>query len=149
MSDANDLSPAELDALNGLFDAAREGDRTLLAAVDAGVPVNLTNSNGDTLLILAAYREQPEIAAGLLERGADPDRINDRGQTAIACAVFRQSEEIVRMLLNAGADPKLGAQPAREIARFFGLDAIGAVLDEAAGASEGQGHSDGPRPDAN
>jgi ankyrin repeat protein len=35
---------------------ARSGDADALAAyIDAGVPVNLTNDKGDTLLMLAAY----------------------------------------------------------------------------------------------
>jgi uncharacterized protein len=38
-----------------LFDMARSGDTATLAAyLDAGVPVNLTNGAGDTLVMLAA-----------------------------------------------------------------------------------------------
>ncbi|RQX18985.1 hypothetical protein DLJ57_28700, partial [Micromonospora chalcea] len=89
-----------------MFDLARAGATEELAAnVDAGLPVNLTNAKGDTLLILAAYHAHPDTVAALLARGADPARVNDRGQTALAAAVFRRQEAAVRALLDAGADP--------------------------------------------
>ena len=78
-----------------MFDLARAGATEELAAnVDAGLPVNLTNAKGDTLLILAAYHAHPDTVAALLARGADPARVNDRGQTALAAAVFRLSSSL-------------------------------------------------------
>ena len=94
-----------------------------------GVPVNLTNDKGDTLLILAAYHGHPETVAALLDRGADHDRVNDRGQTALAAAVFRQSEPAVAALLAAGADADAGIPSARATAVFFELPAMAALLD--------------------
>ena len=120
-----DLSPDELAFLQSAFELARTGETTqLIGYVDAGLPVNLTNSSGDTLLILAAYHKHGELVVALLERGADHARINDRGQTALAAAVFRQDEPVVRALLDAGADPGLGPKSAVEIARFFDLPAM-------------------------
>ncbi|MFE4462784.1 ankyrin repeat domain-containing protein, partial [Nocardia tengchongensis] len=50
------MSPEVLELAGKIFDLARTGDAATLAAyLDAGVPVNLTNDNGDTLLMLAAY----------------------------------------------------------------------------------------------
>jgi hypothetical protein len=47
-----------------MFELARDGGTEELAAnVDAGLPVNLTNDKGDTLLILAAYHGHPETVA--------------------------------------------------------------------------------------
>ena len=41
-----------LDLASRIFDMARSGDAATLAAyLDAGVPVNLTNTNGDTLVM--------------------------------------------------------------------------------------------------
>ena len=115
-----------------VFDLARGGITEELAAyVDAGVPANLTNDKGDTLLILAAYHGHQETVAALLERGADAGRANDRGQTALAAAVFKQSEETVRTLLAAGADPDAGGPTARETAAFFDLPVMTALLDDA------------------
>ena len=120
-----DLTPDELAFLQSAFELARNGETGQLAGyVDAGLPVNLTNSSGDTLLILAAYHKHGELVAALLERGADHARVNDRGQTALAAAVFRQDEPVVRALLDAGADPELGPKSAVGIARFFDLPAM-------------------------
>jgi ankyrin repeat protein len=113
-----------------VFDLARGGHtEELTAYVDAGVPVNLTNDKGDTLLLLAAYHGHPETVDALLHRGADHTRANDRGQTALAAAVFRQSTESVTRLLDAGADPDGGGPSARSTAVFFELPAMTELLD--------------------
>ncbi|WP_030274270.1 ankyrin repeat domain-containing protein [Micromonospora globosa] len=115
-----------------MFDLARAGATEELAAnVDAGLPVNLTNAKGDTLLILAAYHAHPDTVAALLARGADPARVNDRGQTALAAAVFRRQAAAVRALLDAGADPDHGGPSAVETARFFELPDMLALLGRA------------------
>jgi ankyrin repeat protein len=112
-----------------MFDLARTGDtRRLAEAVDAGIPVNLTNGSGDSLLILAAYHGHPDTVAALLERGADTGRINDRGQTALGAAAFRRSGRIVEALLEAGADPALGPRSALDVARYFDLPEMLALL---------------------
>jgi ankyrin repeat protein len=117
-----------------VFDLARAGRTDELAAcVGAGVPANLTNDKGDTLLILAAYHGHPDTVAALLERGADHGRVDDRGQTALGAAVFRRSAASVRALLAAGADPGLGRQSARATAAFFGLPAMVDLLDAGRG----------------
>ena len=116
------IDPGVIELAGRVFDLARGGHTEELAAhVDAGVPVNLTNDKGDTLLILAAYHQHPGTVAALLERSADHSRVNDRGQTALAAAVFRQSAETVQRLLDAGADPDAGGPSARATATFFEL----------------------------
>ena len=124
------IDPGVVELAGRVFDLARGGHTEELAAyVDAGVPVNLTNDKGDTLLILAAYHGHPETVGALLDRGADHSRANDRGQTALAAAVFRQSTETVTRLLTAGADPDAGGQSARATATFFDLSAMVELLD--------------------
>ncbi|NEK85036.1 ankyrin repeat domain-containing protein [Blastococcus saxobsidens] len=124
------IDPDVIELAGRVFDLARGGYTDELAAyVDAGVPANLTNDKGDTLLILAAYHGHPETVAALLARGADHARANDRGQTALAAAVFKQSAETVQALLAAGADPDAGGPSAREMATFFDLPAMAALLD--------------------
>jgi uncharacterized protein len=104
-----------------LFDLARAGKTGALCAyVDAGVPANLHNQKGDTLLMLAAYNGHADTVRALVERGADPDQANDRGQTPLAGAVFKQELEVVRALLEAGADPYAGTPSALDTARMFG-----------------------------
>jgi uncharacterized protein len=123
------IDPGVIELAGRVFDLARGGHTDELAAyVDAGVPVNLTNDKGDTLLILAAYHGHPGTVAALLERDADHARVNDRGQTALAAAVFRQSTDTVRQLLAAGADPDAGGPSARATAAFFDLPAMTDLL---------------------
>jgi uncharacterized protein len=127
---AEPIDPGVVELAGRVFDLARGGHTGELAAyVDAGVPVNLTNDKGDTLLILAAYHGHPETVGALLDRGADHSRANDRGQTALAAAVFRQSAEAVTRLLEAGADPAAGGPSARATATFFDLPAMVELLD--------------------
>jgi uncharacterized protein len=124
-----ELSDDELAFLQGVLDLAREGETGELAAViERGVPVNLTGGTGDTLLILAAYHDHPATVRMLLERGADHGRVNDRGQTALGAAVFRRSAESTTLLLEHGADPDAGGRSAKEIAAFFELDEMAALL---------------------
>jgi ankyrin repeat protein len=127
---AEPIDPGVIELAGRVFDLARSGSTEELAAyVDAGVPVNLTNDKGDTLLILAAYHSHPETVVALLERGADHSRANDRGQTALAAAVFRQSADTVARLLAAGADPDAGGPSARATAAFFELPEMTRLLD--------------------
>ncbi|GAA1151296.1 ankyrin repeat domain-containing protein [Nesterenkonia lutea] len=125
-----ELTAEQMEFLASMFDVARSGrTQELLDLVDRGVPVNLSNDKGDSLLILAVYNDHTELAEGLLARGADVHRINDRGQTALGCAVFRQNEEATRALLAAGSDPHLGRQSAYAVAEIFSLDSMRAILD--------------------
>ena len=126
---APELTADEVDFLLEVVDLARTGQTHLLAdAIKAGVPVNLTNAAGDTLLILAAYHCHLDTVEMLLEHGADSARVNDRGQTALAAATFRRHVPIVTVLLAAGADPDAGERSARQIATFFGLADMAALL---------------------
>lgn len=119
-SDEPAHDPEVLELAQKIFDLARAGEAATVAAyVDAGVPANLTNDKGDSLLMLAAYHGRPETVRALLERGADPDRANDRGQTPIAGAVFKGEDEVVRALFEAGADPRGGQPSAVDTARMF------------------------------
>ncbi|MEU7767456.1 ankyrin repeat domain-containing protein [Nocardia sp. NPDC049190] len=118
---ADEIDPELLELAGKVFDFARRGDAAGLAAfVDAGVPVNLTNDAGDTLLMLAAYHGHDDAVAALLERSADPNRTNDKGQTPLAGAVFKGETGIARLLTAAGADPDAGTPSARAAAVMFG-----------------------------
>ena len=99
---------------------ARAGRTQELAPyLQAGIPANLTNDRGDTLLMLAAYHGHPETVELLLEHGAEPDRLNDRGQSPLAGAVFKGEDAVVRALVRAGADPDAGTPTARASAQMF------------------------------
>jgi uncharacterized protein len=123
------VEPELLDLAARLFDMARTGDAAVLAAyLDAGVPATLTNTNGDTLVMLASYYGHESTVAALVERGADIDRHNNRGQTPLSGAVFKNETTIMELLLQAGADPLAGSPSALETARFFGRDEVARLL---------------------
>jgi uncharacterized protein len=130
--EAGDEDIAEL--AGRVFDMARHGDADTLAVyLDAGVPVNLTNSKGDTLVMPASYYGHPETVRVLTARGADVNRPNDRGQTPASgrcphAPVFKGEDEVVWLSpasgrcpqLDAGADPYAGGPNAVETAWVFG-----------------------------
>lgn len=128
-SDEPAHDPEVLELAQKIFDLARHGDTDTVAAyIDAGVPANLTDDKGDSLIMLASYHGHPGAVRVLLERGADPDRPNDKGQTPLAGAVFKGEDEVVDALLNGGADPRAGTPSALETARMFGKDELVARL---------------------
>jgi uncharacterized protein len=114
-----------MDLAARVFDMARGGDAASLAAyLDAGVPVNLTNTNGDTLVMLATYYCHEAAVAALIARGADVNRVNKRGQTPLAGSVFKNDTAITQRLLAADADPLYGSPCALETARYFGREEL-------------------------
>lgn len=78
------------------------------AMLDAGMPVDSKNREGDTALLTAAGYRQPGLVRLLLDRGADPNLTGRTGRTALAEAAWDGEVGIMRMLLEAGADPSAG-----------------------------------------
>jgi uncharacterized protein len=121
--DASVDSPPDrqlVEIAHACFDFARAGDTARLRAyVEQGVPANLTDAVGNTLLMLAAYHGHADTVSALVSLGADPDRTNDRGQSPLAGAIFKGDDDVVRVLLAAGADPDVGTPNARATARMF------------------------------
>jgi hypothetical protein len=112
-----------------MFDLARQGSMTLVDYVKAGLPPNLTNNRGDTLLMLAAYHGHAELVQALLSLKpedmriahdvADPNQLNGRGQSIVAGAVFKGYDEVIRVLIENGADPLAGQPNAEDTAKMF------------------------------
>ena len=114
------LPPEALDLATKLFDYARQGKTAELRQyISAGIPVNLTNYKGDTLLMLAAYYGNLDTVKMLLDNGADTDVLNERGQSPIAGAVFKGYDEIVKIMAERGADLAAGQPNAIDSARMF------------------------------
>lgn len=115
-----DLPPEAIELATKLFDYARHGDTANLAAyIDKGIPVNLTNQSGDTLLMLAAYHGHVDTVNMLLKKGADPDALNGKGQSPIAGAVFKGHDAVVRALFDAGASVTAGKPNAADCVKMF------------------------------
>lgn len=87
-----------------VFERAREGDAVMLRRLlEKGLPANLRNHKGDTLLMLASYHGHLEAVRVLLEHGADPGIANDKGQLPLAGAAFKGDLAMLRLLLEHGA----------------------------------------------
>lgn len=112
-----------------VFNLARHGDAGELAdLLDQGLPVNLRNDKGDTLLMLAAYNGNGPAIDVLLDRGADPDLANDKGQVPLAGAAFKGDLPLAKQLLERGAAVNAGDRTPLMIAAMFDRVAIAEVL---------------------
>lgn len=148
---ARNLPPEALDLASKLFDYAREGKTGALGQyLQAGIPANLTNSSGQTLLMLAAYYNHAETVSMLIRRGADPNSLNDQGQSPLAGAVFKDYEDVVRVLVDEGkADPHAGQPDAYECVGMFKREKIARVLGIELPEGGGQGGVEGAQEAAN
>lgn len=133
---ASQLPPEAIELATKLFDFARQGKTAELRQyIHAGIPVNLTNGKGDTLLMLASYHSHLDTVSMLLERGADVNVLNERGQSPIAGAVFKGNPDMVKALVEGGADVYAGQPNAVDSAAMFRRDDLAALL-----GLEGQEH---------
>jgi ankyrin repeat protein len=74
------------------------------ALIDGGVDVNATDSKGTYPLMLAcSYKDNDEMIALLLEKGADPNIFGPNGETPLGLA-SKYSLKAVQMLVEKGAD---------------------------------------------
>lgn len=125
------LSPA-LRAQTSPFDVARKGtlaDMQQLYAKDRTV-VNAVDGNGSSMLVLACYRGNKDVAAFLVSHGADVNYNSGRG-TALMAAVMNGDDTIVRTLLDAKANPDStdpSGKTALIYAAFFNKEDIVATL---------------------
>ncbi|AAZ55571.1 ankyrin repeat domain-containing protein [Thermobifida fusca] len=131
-ADPEGIDPQVVELATTIFALARAGDTASLDAyIRAGVPANLTNDQGDTLVMLAAYYGHADTVECLCRHGADVNRLNDRGQSPLAGAVFKDEDAVVKTLLAHGADPTLGQPSAIDTARMFGKEHYLELFDNA------------------
>ncbi|MEK7953639.1 ankyrin repeat domain-containing protein [Luteolibacter soli] len=121
------------------LDAARQGDTEMLRPMlEAGMPVELKDSKGNTLLMLAAYHGNTEAVELLLEHQAEADARNDRGQTPLAGVAFKGHLSVARILLAAGANPLAdqgGGKTPAVFAAMFGHPDMVTLLEKSSGPS--------------
>jgi ankyrin repeat protein len=110
MADAG-LDDATLEFAHQVFNLARSGESDELARLlGQGLPPNLRNDKGDSLLMLASYHGHLDAVKVLLDHNADPDLRNLNGQTPIAGAAFKGNLPMIELLLEHGADVE-GSSP--------------------------------------
>lgn len=99
-----------------LLFAARVGDlASAKLLVAAGADVNDTAPYGTSATVVAAHSGHGDVAAFLLEKGADPNAAR-AGYSALHAAIMQRDERLVRILLTHGANPNaavLHSTPAR------------------------------------
>ncbi|QSZ31198.1 hypothetical protein DSL72_000761 [Monilinia vaccinii-corymbosi] len=114
------LPPEAIAFASKMYDAARNGDiEVFKQALPAGLPANMTNEKGDSLIMLAAYHGHAPLVRLLLQHGANPNSLNDRGQSPLAGAVFKGEAEVVEALLEGNADPDHGSPSALRAVELF------------------------------
>ncbi|MFI5662648.1 ankyrin repeat domain-containing protein [Streptomyces sp. NPDC051684] len=118
------LTPEQTERVVALaLDLARAGDTAeLVEFVEHGLPVNVTDAQTNSLLMLAAYHGHADTVRALLRLGADPDLRNARDQSPVAGALFKGADDVAVALLEAGADLDTGTPTARAAASLFGRE---------------------------
>lgn len=109
---APEAGSSEGDAWNPLALAVTVGTAEIVAVLrDAGFSSDITDERGYSLLMLASYRGQPELVAGLLQPrngqpGASPNAVaHSDGKTALMYAAHAHRADAMKILLAAGANP--------------------------------------------
>jgi ankyrin repeat protein len=137
-TEAEEKRYAELQEI--ALDAAREGEvDTLHPMIQAGLPIELKDSKGNSLLMLAAYHGQVSMVRMLLAAGADPDARNDREQTPLAGVAFKGYLEVAQVLVESGADANAdqgGGRTPIMFAAMFGHQAMVEYLEAKIGSSK-------------
>ncbi|KAG9241276.1 ankyrin repeat-containing domain protein [Calycina marina] len=114
------LLPEAIAFAGRMYNSARAGQIDIFKqALPAGLPANMTNEKGDSLVMLAAYHGHAPLVTLLIQHGADPNKINDRGQSPLAGAVFKGEATVIEALLAGGADPDHGTPSATEAVTLF------------------------------
>ena len=89
-----------------LLDAVRRGDhRAVRELLQNHADVNAAQPDGSTALVLAADRDDAEVAGLLVRAGANVNAANEYGATALSVACTRGNIAMIKILLEAKADP--------------------------------------------
>mmetsp|Transcript_37442 Transcript_37442/g.38124 ORF Transcript_37442/g.38124 Transcript_37442/m.38124 type:complete len:220 (+) Transcript_37442:125-784(+) len=103
---AQGISSADVE---DIFSYARHGRAEDIERLfDRGVPVNVRDSYGNTILTIASQNGNKRIAKIALRRGADINARNFKGNTPLHyCAHYGYGETLGRYLIEKGADQYL------------------------------------------
>ena len=100
------IAPAVSSADVRLLDAVLKGDRnSVQALLKSRVDVNTSQPDGSTALMLAAERNDTEIAGLLIRARALVNAANEYGATALSVACATGNVALITLLLEAHADP--------------------------------------------
>lgn len=89
-----------------LLDAVRQGKiPEVLRWLEDGLPADWQDTEGCSLIFLAAYHRRWAVIDGLLAHGASVDLPDRRGWTPLFWAAFNGHADIVSFLIGRGANP--------------------------------------------
>jgi ankyrin repeat protein len=134
--DPNTIEPERGDS--GLILALRENASRVfsLLLLQPAIDVEARARNGDTALMIAAYKSNKDAVVALLNKGAEPNR---PGWTALHYAASAGSNEVVQILLDAAAyidaESPNKTTPIMMAARGGHILTVKLLLDEGADAS--------------
>lgn len=99
------VSPAQAQSLEEGFRAALGGDLGIVKSlVERGNPVDSSDADGSTLLMLAAREGHARVVEYLIEQKAVVNRRNKFGDTALMGACIKGKLDVVKLLLDHGAE---------------------------------------------
>jgi ankyrin repeat protein len=85
------------------LDFARDGETYILQSMlDSGLPIELQDTKGNTLLMLSSYNGNYETSKMLIEYGANINSVNDHGHSIIAGVAFKGYLDICKLLVENG-----------------------------------------------
>ena len=130
-----------------LVDAVKhQNTDEIRALLTQQLDVNATEGDGSTALHWAAYRDDLQTVALLIQAGANPNPANEHGVTPLSLACTNGNAAMVETLLAAGADAnaalKTGETVLMTCARAGSAEAVTAILTRGAdvNAKEGSEH---------
>jgi len=107
-SDNSDMQPTE-STVADIFSLARHNKvHHVNALLDQGLSVNISDSYGNTILIVAAQNGLKKLAKSVLRRGANINKANFQGNTPLHfCFQYGYGESLGAYLISKGADTNI------------------------------------------
>jgi ankyrin repeat protein len=125
LNPSRDLIDERQGGFTPLLFAARQGSlESARLLVAAGANVNDVSPAGTSALVIASHSGHGNLAAFLLEKGADPNT-SEAGYTALHAAVLRGDVALVKSLVAHGANPNavlMEATPARRASQDWAMN---------------------------
>ncbi len=125
MRNYNDFISSGASQLSIVFAAAREGQTSFFARLNAEIPqiLKLRDAKGYSALMLACYHGHAELVEFFLSFKVDPNEVDGSGNSLLMGAAFKGHTEVIKLLLAAGADANYTngrGQNASSFAQLFG-----------------------------
>lgn len=119
------------------FDVARKGNLLeikLLFDNDKNI-INAIDNNGSSMLILACYRGNQEVAQFLIEKGADLNYISNNGTALMACVFkseFQLADELIKKSVNLDLTDSNGITALMLAVQFKNVEMVNKLLNAGA-----------------